>query len=209
MASDPHPVAGEGFVLLHRRNQGREDRQEEMGTATTQETARRTIKKIALAGLLSSLAVALGFLFMAVPNVEMITLVVFVAGGLLGVRAGALVGIVSMLIYSVANPMGAAVPLVTVSQAVGQGVVGAAGAAGPAVRRLSKRRAVRSLVFAGLGVVLTLQYDLLTNLALGVSLGTVGPVVFAGLVFSVVHFVSNAIIFFLLTDLLLSVGQSY
>jgi hypothetical protein len=161
-------------------------------------------KKIALAGLLSSLAVALGFLFLAVPNVELMTLVVFVSGGLLGARGGALVGIVSMLIYSVANPMGAAIPLVTVSQLAGLGIVGAAGAVGPQVRRLFRGRAARSTAFAVVGVLLTVQYDLLTNLALGVSVGGITAVVAAGLLFALVHFISNALIFFFLADVLMS-----
>jgi uncharacterized membrane protein len=168
----------------------------------------KTTHKIALAGLLSSLAVALGFLLMAIPNVELITLVVFVSGSILGVRGGALVGVVSMLIYSIANPMGTAIPLVTVSQAAGQGIVGALGATAPRLRRLSTRRVVRNALFAAAGVVVTLQYDLLTNLALGASVGSVLPVVIAGLLFSLVHVMSNAMIFFFLVDVLLSVRDN-
>ena len=165
----------------------------------------RTTRKIALAGLLSSLAVALGFLLIAVPNVELMTLTVFVSGALLGVRGGALVGVVSMLIYSVANPMGAAIPLVTVSQVVGLGLVGAVGAVAPAVRRVWKKRIVRTVIFAATGLLLTVSYDFLTNLALGLSMGTVVAVLVAGLLFSIIHFVSNALIFFFLAEVLLSI----
>ncbi len=161
-------------------------------------------KKIALAGLLSSLAIALGFLLLAVPNVELMTLIVFVSGSLLGARGGALVGMVSMLIYSIANPMGAAIPLVTASQVVGLGIAGGAGAVGPPLRRVLKGRVVRSVAFAAVGVILTVQYDLLTNLALGISVGGVAAVVAAGLLFAVVHFISNALIFFFLADVLIS-----
>lgn len=167
--------------------------------------AMKPTKKIALAGLLSSLAVALGFLFLAVPNVELMTLIVFVSGGLLGVRGGALVGMVSMLIYSVANPMGAAIPLVTVSQVIALGIVGSAGAMGPRLRRACRGRVTRNAAFAALGVAVTVQYDLLTNLALGISVGAVAAVVAGGLLFALVHFVSNALIFFFLADVLLSI----
>jgi hypothetical protein len=166
-----------------------------------------TTRKIALAGLLSSLAVALGFLLIAVPNVELMTLTVFVSGGLLGFRGGMLVGVVSMLIYSIANPMGAAIPLVTASQAVGLGIVGAAGAAAPAIRHILKGRMVRNIIFALTGLLLTIAYDSLTNLALGISMGTVVAVLVAGILFSVVHFVSNALIFFFLADVLLSMDE--
>jgi len=166
-----------------------------------------TTRKIALAGLLSSLAVALGYLLIAVPNVELMTLTVFVAGGLLGFRGGMLVGVVSMFIYSVANPMGAAIPLVTASQVAGMGVIGAAGGLAPLIRRAARRRTVRSLIFAGAGLILTIMYDFLTNLALGFSMGTVIAVLAAGLLFSIVHFVSNTLIFFFLADALLSLEQ--
>jgi len=164
-----------------------------------------TSKKIALAGLLSSLAVALGFLLSAVPNVELMTLTVFVAGALLGVRGGALVGVVSMFIYSIANPMGAAIPLVTLSQVVGMGLVGALGSAAPAVRQVWKSRLLRNVIFGVVGLFLTLVYDFLTNLALGLSMGTVLVVIAGGLLFSIVHFVSNTLIFFFLADVLLSI----
>ena len=166
-----------------------------------------TTKRIALAGLLSSLAVALGYLLTAIPNVELMTLTVFVSGALLGARGGMLVGVVSMLIYSIANPMGAAIPLVTVSQVAGLGIVGAAGAAAPSIRRVWKGRAVRNIIFAGTGLLLTIAYDFLTNLALGLSMGTVVVVLATGLLFSVVHVVSNALIFFFLADELLSIQQ--
>ncbi|MCX5801095.1 MAG: hypothetical protein NTX17_06875 [Candidatus Eisenbacteria bacterium] len=166
-----------------------------------------TPKKIALAGLLSSLAVALGFMLIAVPNVELMTLTVFVAGGLLDLRGGLLVGVVSMLIYSIANPMGVAVPLVTVSQVAGMAMVGAAGAATPCVRRVWKGRTARNIILASAGLLVTIAYDVLTNLALGLSMGTVAVVLAAGLVFSMVHFVSNALIFFFLADVLLSMGE--
>jgi len=166
-----------------------------------------TTRKIALAGLLSSLAVALGFLLIAVPNVELMTLTVFVSGGLLGLRGGILVGVVSMLIYSIANPMGAAIPMVTASQVVGLGIVGAAGAATPAIRHILKGRMVRNIIFASAGLLLTIVYDFLTNLALGISVGTVVAVLVAGILFSVVHFVSNALIFFFLADVLLSMDE--
>ncbi|MFH0778967.1 MAG: hypothetical protein V2A71_10155 [Candidatus Eisenbacteria bacterium] len=173
----------------------------------------KTTRQIAMAGLLSSLTVALGFLLMAVPNVELMTLVVFVSGSLLGVRGGALVGACSMLIYSVVNPMGAAVPLVTAAQLVGMGMVGSVGAAGLRIRTAFRPRLARNVVFAAAGLALTFQYDFLTNLALGISVGAVGPVLVAGILFSIVHLVSNALIFFFLADVLISIrprvrGQS-
>src|SRR4029077_10737548 len=63
-----------------------------------------------------------------IPNFEVLTLVVFCSGVLLGARDGALVGMVTMLIYSLLNPYGAVHPLITVSQVAGEVLAGLAGA---------------------------------------------------------------------------------
>src|SRR5438034_296209 len=62
-----------------------------------------------------------------IPNFEVLTLVVFGAGTLLGARDGALVGAVTELIYSLLNPYGVAHPLVTASQVCGMAAAGVAG----------------------------------------------------------------------------------
>ena len=63
-----------------------------------------------------------------IPNFEVLTLVVFCSGVLLGARDGALVGAVTMLVYSLLNPYGAVHPLVTASQVAGEVLAGLAGA---------------------------------------------------------------------------------
>src|SRR5437867_9351649 len=62
-----------------------------------------------------------------IPNFEVLTLVVFSSGVLLGTRDGTLVGVLSELIFSLLNPYGAAHPLVTLSQVTGVALAGAAG----------------------------------------------------------------------------------
>ena len=55
-----------------------------------------------------------------IPNFEVLTLVVFCSGVLLGVRDGVMTGAITMLVYSLLNPYGAAPPLITLSQVVGE-----------------------------------------------------------------------------------------
>src|SRR5262249_59235061 len=64
-----------------------------------------------------------------IPNFEVLTLVVFCSGVLLGARDGGLVGAVTMLVYSLLNPYGAVHPLVTASQVAGEVLAGLAGGA--------------------------------------------------------------------------------
>ena len=56
----------------------------------------------------------------SIANFEVLTLVVFGSGVLLGARDGALVGTLTELIYSLLNPYGPAHPLVTLSQVIGE-----------------------------------------------------------------------------------------
>ena len=65
-------------------------------------------RKALLASLLVATAVALGYALAAVPNVELMTVTVFIAGYLLGAGAGVLVGMAAIALYSTFNPLGAA-----------------------------------------------------------------------------------------------------
>jgi hypothetical protein len=56
--------------------------------------------------MFTSAAVGAGFALAYVPNIELITAIVFAAGVYLGLSWGSVVGAVSMLIFSGVNPMG-------------------------------------------------------------------------------------------------------
>jgi len=62
-----------------------------------------------------------------IPNFEPLTLAMFCAGVLLGVRDGVLIGGLTMLVYSLLNPYGAVHPLVMSAQVAGEALTGAAG----------------------------------------------------------------------------------
>ncbi len=55
-------------------------------------------------GLYSALCVVIGFLFVPLPNIELITLFVFLGGYLYGVSNGLIIGVFSEFIYSAFNP---------------------------------------------------------------------------------------------------------
>jgi len=152
----------------------------------------------------AALAVACGFALHAVPNVELITLTAFSSGVFLGVGRGALVGALSMLLFSTVNPLGpAALPILgaQVGAMAAAGVLG--GLEGPWLsRRLGDlgRRSVVGLAALGVtGVVLTLFYDFSTNAAMAVLLAdshaAFWTLVLSGVAFSALHVVSNALVF--------------
>jgi hypothetical protein len=158
---------------------------------------RRTL----LASLLIAVVVSLGYTLAGVPNIELMSVTVFISGFLLGPRLGAVIGGVSAVLYSLFNPLGAALPPLLIAQIVGFAVIGATGGlSGPAVARMRSR--TLSIACAGvLGFLLTLFYDLLTNVgAFFVMTGTrdiSGFVKFvaAGIMFMGLHLLWNTGLF--------------
>jgi ABC-type Fe3+-siderophore transport system permease subunit len=130
-----------------------------------------------------------------IPNFEVLTLTTFCAGVLLGVRDGALVGAVTMLLYTLLNPYGPAHPLVMAAQVAGTATAGIAcgvfaRAGGPGWPAGSQ------LVALGLlGAVLTAWFDLLTNLATGVLYGQMRATLIGGMLFATWHIVTNLVLF--------------
>jgi len=146
----------------------------------------------------AALLVALGLTGVyaeTIPNFEVLTLVVFASGVLLGARDGALVGATTMLIYSVLNPYGAAHPLVTLSQVVGEVVVGVAGDLCARMGLGHRPPFARAAALIAAGSLLTAGYDVLTNLATGILFGQTRATLISGIPFSLWHIGTNALLF--------------
>ncbi|HYM81072.1 MAG TPA: hypothetical protein VEY91_06640 [Candidatus Limnocylindria bacterium] len=144
-----------------------------------------------------------------IPNFEVLTLVVFCSGVLLGARDGALVGALTMIIYSVLNPYGPAHPLVTLSQVMGISLAGFAGALFARLGVPSRSPAVRAAVLGVAAVPLTAAYDLLTNLATGVIFGQMRVTLLMGIPFSLWHIGYNVALFVALGTPLVAVFARY
>jgi hypothetical protein len=158
-------------------------------------------RRALLGCLLVALSVSLGMALSGVPNVELVTLTVFAAGFLLGPGAGACVGAASAALFSAFNPLGTALPPLVAAQAVGQLAVGwSGGVFGPLVARVENRFFSRA-VAAGVGFVLTVSYDVVTNAGAYVTIAgeksLEGLVKFtiAGILFVGVHIVWNTLVF--------------
>src|SRR5437867_59972 len=127
-------------------------------------------RRLSYAALLTAAGLT-GVYAETIPNFEVLTLVVFASGVLLGARDGALVGAVTMLVYSLLNPYGAAHPLVTLAQVAGEVLAGLAGAAAARIGLPDAPAGRRAAGLAVFGFALTLFYDLLTNVASGLVYG--------------------------------------
>ena len=153
------------------------------------------IANLSKVAVFSAVAVAVGYMLAAVPNVEGMSAVSFFAGYLLGCGPGAVIGAISITMFSLFNPLGPAVPPVLLAQCAAMGLIGASGA----FWRLLVRRFGKPEVSAALlGALMTFVYSVGVDYGFAVSIGRWKhplPVIAAGLPFSAVHIISNALIF--------------
>ena len=119
-------------------------------------------RKALLASLLTAATVAVGIALAGVPNGELMTLMTFIAGYLLGPGRGAVVGGAAIALHSLFNPLGVALPPLFVAQIFSFVLIGLCGGwLGPRIGAMP--RAVSLLVCGLAGATLTLIYDMLTN----------------------------------------------
>jgi hypothetical protein len=135
------------------------------------------------------------------PNVEFTSLIVFLAGAVLGVTFGAGLGALVMFVNGFVSPWGAA-GLILPFQIIGMALV----AVGGDLYRRSKGGSYNAGSYAEtavLGAFLTLVYDVLTNFGYAVTQMLAGQPIFlafigtliSGAVYSALHVVSNTIFF--------------
>ncbi len=148
-----------------------------------------------------ALAVGSGFALLMVPNVELVTAVVFTAGVHLGSRWGFVVGAVAEFVFSAANPLGSGLVFLPmlVAQVVGMAVVGTVGGVFGRFGRSDEWTFKRRAVLAVVGALLTFQFDALTTLSYPVSAGDplaqTSAIFLTGIGFTFLHQLANAAIF--------------
>lgn len=162
--------------------------------AASRPVAAPTLHVVVHGGLLTACAVVAGHALAALPNVELVTLIVTLAGAHLGRSGGLGVATATVVYFNYLNPLGPAVPLVVAAQGAGwclAALVGASAGLGD--------RSPWHLAAAGAG--LTLVFDVLTNLAYaavfgdGVSVAAAVVALGGGAPFMAAHMVSNAVAF--------------
>ena len=153
------------------------------------------------AAIFCAMAIAVGYSLMMVPNIELITVTIFLSGLTLNALWGALVGFIAMGIYSGLNPLGSGLgfPPLFFAQLMSMSLCGVIGGfLKPFL--VTKRYNISRLVLLGLsGFVVTLIYDVLTLISYPIfsGLGVVGvyAALVKGLGFTLLHQLSNVFIF--------------
>ena len=157
--------------------------------------------------MFTALGVTLGYALMSVPNVELVTATVFIAGAVLGASGGALVGAAAEGIFSLFHPLGAPSPPLWIAQVLSMTVTGAAGglffeSGSP----LTQSKRVRIGIA---GFLCTLNFAVLTTLAYSLTVSFSMKQILASLVFGVgfyvLHLTSNTVIFFTVVPAVLKI----
>jgi hypothetical protein len=168
------------------------------------------VRAAVLLGLFIGTGVGVGFLLSGIPNVELMTFIAALAGGVLGPGLGFLSGACCAVIYSLGSPYGLPVPLLLGAQALGMGGAGLLGGwfARPIVALRRGGRHWRAAQLAlGCGLLATLGYDLLTNGAIALAFDTdVRIVAAAAAPFVLLHLGGNLPPFLLLFPALATRG---
>ncbi len=157
-------------------------------------------RRIIQTALFIALSVALGFLLAGVPNIELMTITVFLSGIILGSGRGMTVGVLSIFIFSISNPYGPPPPQLLAAQIAGYTL---AGLAGGLLRVPLMKRGKRAVLISALaGLLVTLLYDLFTTAATalvalgpGGFLGGIAGFFLTGALFVAVHALSNTALF--------------
>jgi uncharacterized membrane protein len=169
-------------------------------------------RNITRTALLIALCVVLGYLFLPIPNLEMITAGIFVSGIWMGIRSGLLIGFVAEAIFSTTNPMGFPPPPLLIAQVAAMSLVGLSGGLlrglfAPTNSAQQREWPLR-LLLAITGLAVTLLYDFMTTisfpLAAGFSWQQIRIALAMGIPFMAMHSITNTIIFSLAVPIIIN-----
>lgn len=148
------------------------------------------IRKIALTSLFSATAIGLGYALAPIPNVELITATLFLSGYILSWKYGIYSAVITYLVFSIFNPFGFSHPLLLSAQIIGGITAVIAGNISRKYKNL--------IIFILSGFLITLFYDVITNIAgylVFVSEQTLIVYIAGGIIFCLIHIISNIFIF--------------
>ena len=150
--------------------------------------------------MFAATAIGLGYMFLLVPNVEFISVTIFLSGLYLGALPGLFVGGSSIMIYSILNPLGSGLAFLPLlfSQVFSMAGIGLSGYyIGKIIIKISPKNRMIISVLAGFSC--TIWYDFITTISfpLSAGYGYKETLIYgiSGLFFTLLHLISNSLIF--------------
>ncbi len=156
------------------------------------------LRKYVLVALFAGTTVGLGYMLISIPNVEVVTMMLFVSGYFLGRVNGLITAVIASAIYFGFNPQGGMYPPLLASQILGMSLAPIIGNTVKKMRPGQPRW--KYILYLGISsIICTVFYDILTNIAypLSTGMGVQGIIGFivVGIPFSALHVFSNTLVF--------------
>ena len=159
------------------------------------------LENLVRASIFCAMAIAMGYSLMMVPNIELITVTIFLSGVTLNLKWGAIVGLVAMAIYSGLNPLGSGLsfPPLFFAQIIGMSLCGIIGGILKPIFFVKKFSFLKLFLLGLVGFLVTFLYDVLTLVSYPLFSGLGFPGIIASLIkglgFTLLHEISNIFIF--------------
>jgi uncharacterized membrane protein len=161
--------------------------------------------KIALLSTFSALTVVFGYTLALIPNIEIFTLMIFLSGFTLGKKEGFIVGLLSSIIFTFFNPLGASPLPLFFYQVVHYSLTGLSG--GLVRNFFNKKEFFRPKddlyvfpvisILGIIGALITLIYDILSTffgaIIFSESINYFLTTYISGIVFSTIHLIGNVL----------------
>ncbi len=159
-------------------------------------------RNVSLIIILTAVCVAGNYAFAGLLNINIMDIIVFTAGFVFGPLVGASIGALSWMIYGIINPFGFNLPI-WLATMLGETVFGIVGGwRGKSTNNNIEKKIFKfNIEMALLGLILTMIYDLFTNIIFAFSFGaSVTYAIVTGWLippwFGILHEASNTLLFF-------------
>ena len=178
------------------------------------QTSNSNLRNLVLTALFGATGAAGGYMLMFIPNVEIITALMFLSGYVLGIRNGIIASIIACFLYFGLNPQGGIYPPLLLSQMLGMAASPVLGATlKKTLRKYSEKILIQMFFLTISAIITTLLYDLLTNLSFPLSSGMgmkgIISTLILGIPLSGLHILSNVVVFLIVVPVLLRLVEKH
>lgn len=151
---------------------------------------------VSITAIMTALALVGNYALVAIPNLELGSTVLFVTAYIFGAQMAVWSTLIMSLLFGIINPWGGFIPQIWASQVIGWFYIVTIGAIMGRQSKSGKRVEPRKWELAITGAFVTFIFEQITNLGYSTTFGV--PfflAVTAAIPFSIIHIISNTVIF--------------
>ena len=151
---------------------------------------------ISITAIMTALALVGNYALVSVPNLELGSSILFVTAYIFGASMAIWSTLIMSLLFGIINPWGGFIPQIWLSQVVGWFYIVVTGSIMGRASKDGKRVEPRKWELAITGAVVTFIFEQVTNIGYSVTFGVPFVIaVTAAIPFTILHIISNTIIF--------------